>query len=77
LVVALHFLARLGLQEVPLPFNRIKVIVHEPIHVNKQNIEQAGARIVRALGGPAGKFPAIMGPEPWIDPKTGRYRSRA
>jgi lysophospholipid acyltransferase (LPLAT)-like uncharacterized protein len=34
----------------PLPFNRIKVIVHEAIHVNKQNFEQAGARIVRALG---------------------------
>jgi lysophospholipid acyltransferase (LPLAT)-like uncharacterized protein len=36
----------------PLPFNRIKVIAHEAIHVNKRNFEQAGARIVKALGGP-------------------------
>jgi lysophospholipid acyltransferase (LPLAT)-like uncharacterized protein len=36
----------------PLPFNLIKVIVHEAIHVNKQNFEEAGVRIVRALGGP-------------------------
>jgi hypothetical protein len=28
------------------------VIVHEAIHVNKRNFEQAGARIVKALGGP-------------------------
>jgi lysophospholipid acyltransferase (LPLAT)-like uncharacterized protein len=36
----------------PLPFNRVKVIVHEAIHVHKQNFQEAGARIVRALGGP-------------------------
>jgi lysophospholipid acyltransferase (LPLAT)-like uncharacterized protein len=59
----------------PLPFNRIKVIVHEAIHVNKRNFEQAGARIVKALGVQR-KIPGCSGTGHAIDPKTGQDRSR-
>lgn len=35
----------------PLPFNRIRVVVHEPIYVDRHNFDEIGGRIVRALGG--------------------------
>jgi lysophospholipid acyltransferase (LPLAT)-like uncharacterized protein len=35
----------------PLPFNRIRVVVHEAIYVERHNFDEIGARIVRALGG--------------------------
>jgi hypothetical protein len=34
----------------PLPFGRIKVIVHEPIYVDGQNFNEAASRIEMALG---------------------------
>jgi lysophospholipid acyltransferase (LPLAT)-like uncharacterized protein len=34
----------------PLPFSRIKVIVHEEVHVNKGNVNEANIRIASALG---------------------------
>jgi lysophospholipid acyltransferase (LPLAT)-like uncharacterized protein len=40
-------------KQFPLPFNRIRVTVHHPIAVNWNNFEDAGRRIVEALGGPA------------------------
>lgn len=33
----------------PLPFNRIRVTIHEAICVNQQNFDEAGSRIVSAL----------------------------
>jgi lysophospholipid acyltransferase (LPLAT)-like uncharacterized protein len=35
----------------PLPFNRIKVVVHEPIYVDRSSFNEIGTRIVRVLGG--------------------------
>lgn len=35
----------------PLPFNKIKVVVHEAIHVDRVNFDEISARIVNALGG--------------------------
>jgi len=37
----------------PVPFNTIKVIVHEAISVNERNFSEIGGRIVEALGGPS------------------------
>jgi len=34
----------------PLPFNRIRVVVHEAIYVDRHNFDEIGARIVKALG---------------------------
>jgi lysophospholipid acyltransferase (LPLAT)-like uncharacterized protein len=34
----------------PLPFNRFRVVVHEPIYVDRNNFHEIGAQIVRALG---------------------------
>jgi lysophospholipid acyltransferase (LPLAT)-like uncharacterized protein len=34
----------------PLPFNRIRVVVHEAIYVDRHNFDEISARIVRALG---------------------------
>jgi lysophospholipid acyltransferase (LPLAT)-like uncharacterized protein len=39
-------------KRVPLPFNRIRVTIHESIQVNWQNFDDASIRIVRTLGGP-------------------------
>jgi integrase/recombinase XerD len=37
-------------KKLPLPFNRIKVVVHEPIYIDRQDLSEASARIVSALG---------------------------
>jgi hypothetical protein len=37
-------------KKLPLPFSRIKVIVHEPTHVNGQNFPETISHIVGALG---------------------------
>jgi lysophospholipid acyltransferase (LPLAT)-like uncharacterized protein len=37
----------------PLPFGRIRVVVHDAIRVNRHNFDESGTRIVNALGGPA------------------------
>lgn len=41
-------------KKLPLPFSRIKVVVHEATHVNRQNFDETISRIVRALGDPCG-----------------------
>jgi lysophospholipid acyltransferase (LPLAT)-like uncharacterized protein len=33
----------------PLPFNRFTVTVHEPVHVTRENFDEAGTRVVEAL----------------------------
>ena len=37
-------------KKLPLPFSRIKVIVHQATHVNEQNFPETISRIVGALG---------------------------
>ena len=44
-------------KKLPLPFNRIKVVLHDPIFVTRQNFNEAGKQIVNALGGPRGARP--------------------
>lgn len=34
----------------PLPFSRVKVVIHEAIHVDSQNFDESAARIMIALG---------------------------
>jgi lysophospholipid acyltransferase (LPLAT)-like uncharacterized protein len=41
----------------PLPFSRIRVVVHEAICVNPENFNEVGARIVEALGSPGNAGP--------------------
>jgi Kdo2-lipid IVA 3' secondary acyltransferase len=36
----------------PLPFNRIKVFIHNAIYVDRHNFDEIGTKIVSALGGP-------------------------
>jgi len=46
----------------PLPFNRIRVTVHENIYVNEGNFEESMVRLAFALGAPIGR--ADLTPEP-------------
>jgi lysophospholipid acyltransferase (LPLAT)-like uncharacterized protein len=39
-------------RKLPLPFNRIKVVLHDAIFVSRQNFNEAGVRIASVLGGP-------------------------
>jgi lysophospholipid acyltransferase (LPLAT)-like uncharacterized protein len=35
----------------PLPFGRVRVVVHDAIRVNRHNFDESSARIIDALGG--------------------------
>jgi lysophospholipid acyltransferase (LPLAT)-like uncharacterized protein len=35
----------------PLPFGRVRVVVHDAIRVNHHNFEESSTRIIDALGG--------------------------
>ena len=49
----------------PLPFNQIRVTVHEDIRVNEDNFDEAMVRLAAALGAPIGR--AELNPE-WKRP---------
>jgi lysophospholipid acyltransferase (LPLAT)-like uncharacterized protein len=38
-------------KKLPLPFNRINLVIHDAILVNRENFDEAGARLVSALKG--------------------------